>query len=322
MDELNVTLSACRNGKVNLVKFQVENNIELARKKDAENNTALHVACDNGLPIRGIECLYSAYPDALTMFNDEGASPFHLACSQGESIENLQFLQSKLPIGLVTANEKGDVPLHWIDEKATEELIKYLLKQFPKCAGVKNKGGALPIHVACNKGSSLNVIRLLHQAHPAGILQQDTHGLLPIHDACDGNPNLKLMQFFNDVSPESFGTTDTLGNLALHFAVHSSPEVVQFIVETNKLALQTPNDAGYLPIHEACSLSVDLRVVNILLKNYPEGVKAKTSDGHLPFHLAIPNLSMLTYLYELFNESVKTTDRKGRYPLHIACAKG
>ena len=323
MDELNnILFDACRNGKVEVIKYIVENNSNLLIKKDAQNNTALHIACENGLLLDGIKYLYSAYPEALTIFNDEGASPFHMACFYGKSVENLKFLHSKLPIGLVATNENGDLPMHWINENTSEELVKYLLVQFPKSAEVKNNEDALPIHVACNKGLSLNIIRLLHRANPKGILQPDTDGILPIHDACEGIDNLDVIKYLYEVCPESFKKADKKGNCALHYAVCSNPEVVQFVIEANKLALQTPNNYGYLPIHKACSLSVEVNIIKVLHESYPKGIKAETFKGLLPFHLAITDLPILIYLHGFFGEAVKTPDKSGRYPIHIACEKG
>ena len=187
---------------------------------------------------------------------------------------------------------------------------------------VKNKEGVLPIHVACNKRLSLNMIRLLHEAHPDGILQPDKEGILPIHDACEGVPNLELVKFFYEVAPASFKKADNKGNFALHCAVCSSHEVIQFVIEANKLALQKPNSSGYLPIHKACSLAVEVNIIKILNDHYPEGIKVKTPKGHLPFHLATTSLHILTFLHGLFGDAVKTPDKIGRYPIHIACEQG
>ena len=212
--------------------------------------------------------------------------------------------------------------MHWISDTASEELVEYLIEQFPKSAEVKNKEEALPIHIACNKGLPLNVIRLLHEAYPNGILQPDKEGVLPIHDACEGSPNLELVKLFYEVAPASFKKADNKGNLALHHAVCSAPEVIQFIIEANKLALQKPNNSGYLPIHIACRLSAKTNVIKTLHENYPEGIKVKTSKGFSPFHLAMTSLPTLTYLHKLFDEAIEIPDKRGRYPIHIACEKG
>ena len=101
MDELHSMLfDACRDGKVEIIKRIVQNDPNLIMKKDAQNNTALHIACESGLMLDGVECLHSVYPDALAIFNDEGASPFHMMCFHGKSLENLNFC---------TTNQQSDL---------------------------------------------------------------------------------------------------------------------------------------------------------------------------------------------------------------------
>ena len=325
MDELsNILLKACREGKVEVIKFMVQNNAQLVKNKDAKRNTALHVACENGIMADGIECLYSACPEAIEAWNKEGGSPFHMACFHGKSLANIKFLHSKHPKGLETPNENGDLPIHWISENTSEEFIEYLLEQYPKSAEVMNNEGALAIHIACKKGFSMNVIRVLHKAHPAGILQPDIDGKLPIHDACEGVvvSNLELMEFFHHVSPEALQKADNKGNLALHYTVCSNPDVVKFVTQANVDALKVSNNYGYLPIHKACSLSADVEIIKILHENYPDGVRTQTSKGILPFHLAITSPSLVNHLHGLYDGAVKTPDINGRFPIHIACEQG
>ena len=108
----------------------------------------------------------------------------------------------------------------------------------------------------------------------------------------------------------------------MHSAVCSSPEVIQFVMEANELALQKPNSSGYLPIHKACSLGVEASIVKMLCESHPEGIKAKTSKGFFPFHLALTSLPTLAYLHQLFDKAIETPDKRGRFPIHVACEKG
>ena len=56
--------------------------------------------------------------------------------------------------------------------------------------------------------------------------------------------------------------------------------------------------------------------------NYPEAIKTKTTKGLLPFHLAMTNLSTLTCLYELHDEAIRFTDKKGHCEIEVANKRG
>ena len=108
----------------------------------------------------------------------------------------------------------------------------------------------------------------------------------------------------------------------MHRSVCSSHKVIQFIIESNKLALQKPNNSTYLTTHKACSFTVEVNIVKTLHKSYPEGIKVKASKGYFPFHLSITSLPKLDYLHDFFDEGIETLDKRGRNLTHVASEKG
>ena len=308
MDEFDRLFDACRNGNIEYIKLVATTNVDLIRKKDLHNNTAMHVACENDLSIEGINCLYSSFPEALSLHNDEGALPIHMACVNGKSVENLKFLMSKLPMGFPLAIKNGDLLIHLISENSSEKFVKFLLEQLPKCVETKNKQERLPIHIACKKGSSLNVIRALHEAYPVGILQPDEDGTLALHDACKRIPRLDVIKFFVEVCPSSFDKADNRGNLPLHYAVRSK-------------CAEAKNKQEKLPMHVGCKKLSSLNVIRELYEAYPAGMLQPDEDGTLAVHDAckgIPRLDLIKFFVEVCPSSFEKADNGGNLPLHYA----
>jgi len=96
----------------------------------------------------------------------------------------------------------------------------------------------------------------------------------------------------------------------------------KYATDSYKDALSTPNNNKELPLHLACSLNVDINVIRFLHKSYDKAIKLVTSDGYLPFHLAITDLSITEYLFDSYSKAIKVSDSNGYYPLHLAIRKG
>jgi len=73
---------------------------------------------------------------------------------------------------------------------------------------MKNKGGRLPLHIACFFGASIDIVRVLVQEYPASVHAQDRSGKTPLHYAeQEKQPAqevislLRSVQQFNTVPP-------------------------------------------------------------------------------------------------------------------------
>jgi hypothetical protein len=78
-----------------------------------------------------------------------------------------------------------------------------------------------------------------------------------------------------------------------------------------------------LPIHAAIIFGAPVKVIELLLQEYPPGAQQKDDQGMLPIHLAFRNDSGWDVLEELltaFPQGITVSDRKGRLP--VQCASG
>ena len=99
----------------------------------------------------------------------------------------------------------------------------------------------LPLHIACNFGSYFEVIHLLMSAYPDSIKQVNQYGDLPLHVACRKKK--------------------------------SSLELIHLLVRSYYDSFKKNNDDGDLALHLACYFEAFFKVIQFLIREYPDSVK-------------------------------------------------
>jgi len=149
----------------------------------------------------------------------------------------------------------SSTPLHDAckkDKVSLDEILE-LLNDGPDDVMKKDHNGRLPIHRACFKGQSFEVIDALIKAYPDGLKVQDNDGWLPIHEAC--------------ANGQSF-------------------EVIDALIKAYPDGLKVRDGDGRMPIHVACARGHDEQgfdVIEALINKYPEALGKHDSDGRTPF---------------------------------------
>jgi ankyrin repeat protein len=109
---------------------------DVAKEKNSEGKTALHIACQCGVHINIIEELLRAYSVAASEIDNIGRTPLHLACKMGADANLL--------------------------------VVKRLIKVRPDTLGIRDKDGQTPLDVALNVGASQEVIDALKMPRRGG----------------------------------------------------------------------------------------------------------------------------------------------------------
>lgn len=112
------------------------------------------------------------------------------------------------------------LPLHSAcARQPSDELIELLLFIYPQAATMKDRKGMLPLHYACGNHSSYSVINMLLIAHPQGAEERDVYGKLPIHHACQwGASSPWVIGMLLTVYPESIFELDNNEHTPLDLA--------------------------------------------------------------------------------------------------------
>jgi len=181
---------------------------------DDETQLPLHLAIDQGAPYVVIRALVEIYPTGCELAF--GLSPLHLTCAYprkkhmirwGQKVYNLEddpdseqiirLLMKTYPKAIRREGENKEMttPFHLIlENKPSEGLVKTMVKHYDKITRdddgvksifqIKDGQGQLPLHIAVENQSSINVVRFIHKGYPAATKCQREHdGCFALHCA-------------------------------------------------------------------------------------------------------------------------------------------
>ena len=179
---------------------------------------------------------------------------------------HLRSLQVQLPLG-----------------KLTLDHFQTLLQLFPATTfRTRDNTGALPLHIACRVGASIEILRLFVQAYAAALQTTDNNGDRPLHAACQADspsldldaPSLESIRFVVEQDPTAVQAANNDGALPVHLLCGSRPSVqaVQYLVGLFQGSLEVRTHQGDLPLMLACKASSSESVLQVLLTAYPDAL--------------------------------------------------
>ncbi|KAG7365200.1 ankyrin repeat domain protein [Nitzschia inconspicua] len=191
-------------------------------------------------------------------------------------------------------------------------VLTQLLDLNPDAARIVDSEGSTPLHrIAENKHKvnwDADGVHDLYDANTEAIQQADLNGRLPLHRAAIG------ITYHNLMSEEST-------------VAHS--KICQLLARYEDGAHHADN-FGCLPVHLVAQYGKGWDAqAQALHDANPAAVRSRTGvkyGNRLPLHMAAANpnaeFSLISKLLELNPRGAAQADRKGMYPLHIACETG
>ncbi len=244
-----------------------------------------------------------------------------------------------------------------LDKHASLQEIQSIVKANPKAVrkkmqeiqtsdpappwGVRNKHGRgwLPLHFACAKGASLEIIQYLVEQYPASIKVKNdplmeglSAGYLPLHVSCEVN-SFEVARFLVETYPKALRVKTDHDDLPLHLACRNfrggaSFPLIRYLVEQYPDSVKAKGRAGQLPLHKAIFWNIPFEVMQFLVEQYPASIQTKCKEGLLPLHLACiyakfyehpAALIIIQYLVEKYPESMYDRDNiSEKTPLDVA----
>lgn len=329
-----------------LIKFP-----DLARTRMCENygECLLHFACEYGCDIDVYKLMLEIHPEAAKTLGYRNMLPLHRAISTRQaSVELVELLLSYYPDAIWSTVPREDLshwlPLHFIleQEEEAKEVTLYLLDRYPEAAMFVGSFGQFPIHLACRKCASLEVVQRLVQIFPGGLHVRCQEGELPLHKAAVGS-SLDVVKFLVELHPEHLQCRNHYRLYPLHRAAErASLAVIRFLVKIYPDAVSAAGSNGRLPLHYACggcspmflettsdvrASSTQIEVVKLLLKNYRDdnsnlgGLDIADDAGQLPLHCATEgeSIEMLQFVLNRYPKAAHAADKDGNLPLHWLC---
>jgi len=256
----------------------------------------LHQACVFHPPKVAISRLIRAYPHG-TMSKESGYGrlPLHIACHSSACMEAIRVLLMQCPSSSYVQDNLGRVPLHYaLSNGSTIELVRELLISASEaageqglvgCASAADFNGWVPLHVACHMCASIEVIRLLVQAFPAGTEAMTKKGSTPlalVRGLSVPEPRRLLMEAVllrteidppvDDLKrrPEDGGPLENIGSVT--------------VADSKEMRLDLDGDASSLSSFDDVST-----IMSSVSKNFSID-KGKDRKNYLPTHRAYSQL--------------------------------
>jgi ankyrin repeat protein len=172
-----------------LLKSMIQAQPAALTVQNYDSDTALHLACRGRLigtlPI--VRLLFEANSEAAMVRDDDGQLPLHFACMNMLPEEVVKFLIQECPASILVPDAVGNLPLHSACSSRTGLIfdnIQLLVESYPIALTHKNNRKQTPLHIACGRTNSVDVIEFLVRKNRDVLCWQDQNGCLPLHYIC------------------------------------------------------------------------------------------------------------------------------------------
>lgn len=279
--------------------------------------TLLHRAVES-FPTRTdvVLCIFEAYPSALEVEDDNGFLVLHRLLFSGNWYKSQEimavvptFLEAH-PESILQPTPTGRLPLHLACQRTeSDELVRYLMNSFPDACHYRDKDGKFPLdHALEVTEPRASIVQLLVRQRSVLLSYQDSNGQLPIH-------RLLLGKARHSRKPPRYD------------------KVIQVLLEGFEGCLRLQDEEGQTPLLLACSLNSPLSAVYLLLRQWPEQITpdkmaptifdTERFNGEL-IHSCLSSESItldhVQMWLDRYPDMLTSPDGHGRLPLHYAVA--
>ncbi|XP_047319609.1 ankyrin repeat-containing protein NPR4-like [Impatiens glandulifera] len=305
-----------------LSKLADEDETILDQKTSDLINGVLHLAARFGHEEMVVEVVRRR-PELKGSENGEMEIPLHEACREG-NIGIVRILLDDQHVArsdkcVYKVNKRGKSALFVASEMGRIEVVKYLIKEYPKILMMEFGLNFTSLHAAATAGHD-DVAKEFLFARPDLALKNDPNGCTPLHIAC-GKGHIGIVREFLRFDQDLASSMDHEGRTPLHWAVaRGRVSVIDEILSTNlDLANITTRDNGETLIHVAVKNNQH-EVLKYLVETIDISIMLNLPDnkGNTVLHLACARklTSMVKYLLKLKVE-VNVLNHKGYTALDV-----
>jgi ankyrin repeat protein/serine/threonine protein kinase len=315
---------------------------ELLMCTNAQGNTALHVAAQNGSTevVLSLTAQRScSLQEAMKLRNADGLTPLLLAAKEGH-VQVAHELLNEVPSGVMQGDEdSGNTALHFAAHEGRLPMVELLLARGAD-VNARNNFHQTPLHLAATWNQSLVVHRLLECG--ADPVAGDDQGRTPLElakrqdhvDLCDAmlGSQLRRAAAIGDLLAVMSALTSgalvddknkTSGDTSLHVAAKNGHDSV-----LGTLLEHTPdpvgsvgvlNDAGDAPLHVAARAG-ETEIIRVILSVPDVDPNMTTAEGDTAVHIASGE-GWIQVVHELFKGGAdlnRCSEGRGCTALHDA----
>jgi len=286
-----------------------------------------------------VQALLDVYPKGVeARITGEGKLPLSLSLDYGASDDVVLAVLAAYPNAAEDCGTNDDISLlpllTAIRKKRSLDIVKELLKVYPKGAETRLPEGELPLSLAITtRGISDDVVLAVLEAYPDAVKDtvSNDSSTLPLHLAILKKRSHDVINALIDVYPEGAAVRmkrQREEKLPLSYALTSgvSDDVMLAILSAYPDAAKEKSAYYYglvmLPLHFAIRERRSHEMVKALLDAYPGAVKEITPTKQLPLYYAIKmkaSEEIIMLLANAYPQAAKKRMEDGRLPIE-ACA--
>ncbi len=269
---------------------------KVARITDDMGRTPFHWAChfyarstlalgNSSLPVKSFQIIFDNNAEAVVTQDNDGRTPLHVlfnvvAEQQDQDHQRLlanrtlrdnidltkggppAFKPSKSLIELLLKAPDADVQDNFRFEAGRDE------KKPVAAAFVEDMNGLLPLHNALKVATEPEIIQLLIQSNPTGLIHASEEEL-----------QTPLVHAFNS---EYTAPLQSLQTLELLMAAYVTSRHGTFI--DGRVSLKMEDANGNYPLHYACRFQASTEVIRMFIEKFPHCAVHQNAEGDLPIH--------------------------------------
>jgi ankyrin repeat protein len=265
-----------------------------------------------------VQYLVEFDPESVLICDSNDNNPVHFLAHQSKTLDDMAVLESLLracPSSASRQNVNGFTPLHFLCKNVDlakffpqelAVLVANIVTSQPDSASIAtHRSKKLPHHIAAEM-STCEVMNLLLKAHPRGIFECGQECGMPMHCVASSD-NVIMFHFLFRRFPQAIAMCDEGGFFPIHYAVlNGSFEMICAVLEKGPEGAGRVTYDGKLPLHlvmEDVEVDEDddvngggggggggevIKIVQLLLKLYPQAVSMPDNDGLTPYVLCPP----------------------------------
>ena len=270
--------AAASDANFELLRYLVQSFAESVKVQTAKRQTVLHLLCQHHTHLSSVGPSPSL-PSNNTNHHNTSANRSH-------------------------QNNNGSIP-------NVEAAVEFLLRADPEAIRYQDTiDGCTPLHLVCKTEGSrqvpLPVVRLLLGCNRAAANIPDEQQYLPLHHACEMGSSFEVISALVEAYPEATRALTHKGDSALSLActANKSTDTIKLLLANNTSVLKQTNDYGFCPLHCVCRAHQPrMGIVQALVNACPETVNLQTNSGETPFHLASSNTGAFVGVLQLLAQT-------------------
>jgi len=189
-----------KNPPADIISTLIRYSPDALRKKNRSGELPIHTASKNGASLEVLNVLIQAYPEGLEVQNDHGFLPLHDLCFHGATYEALVMLLQAYPEGVKVKDYENCLPIHracrWF---MNLDALDALVDAYPESIGEKSIHG---------KPSTI-----LNKYCRKNLIYKDQYGRTLLHYAFNGHFSAAVARLLTDANPKGLEEEDCLGNV-------------------------------------------------------------------------------------------------------------